>query len=348
MYITDINKDGLPDIVYSAYNSSQHKDYLYHCINEGDKVLSVETFENRSFSDGKYYLDFNHDGHMDYNTGSRTEINLGNDMDFAPVEIGYVGSYMSYEMPFITDLNKDGFYDGVSNYFKSDANVEVYINNGDGTITRQQIPITDTSHFADKERFTISAVADMNNDGYSDLIIQKNAQSILIALNNKNETFDEVKEIILPMDLYKVEIGNIFDFDNNGFLDIALYSSQNASILYFYNDLETKMMNFGDNRYNYDGIGRYKAALEIDLNGDGIPDFIDTDYGNYTYFRNNTSITNTHPEKPTNIRSNQTEKFVTLQWDAAKDAETPYTQMRYNISVKKQGSTGAGAFILLQ
>ena len=346
MYITDINKDGLPDIVYSAYNSSQHKDYLYHCINEGDKVLSVETFENRSFSDGKYYLDFNHDGHMDYNTGSRTEINLGNDMDFAPVEIGYVGSYMSYEMPFITDLNKDDFYDGVSNYFKSDANVEVYINNGDGTITRQQIPITDTSHFADKERFTISAVADMNNDGYSDLIIQKNAQSILIALNNKNETFDEVKEIILPMDLYKVEIGNIFDFDNNGFLDIALYSSQNASILYFYNDLETKMMNFGDNRYNYDGIGRYKAALEIDLNGDGIPDFIDTDYGNYTYFRNNTSITNTHPEKPTNIRSNQTEKFVTLQWDAAKDAETPYTQMRYNISVKKQGSTGAGAFIL--
>ena len=78
------------------------------------------------------------------------------------------------------------------------------------------------------------------------------------------------------MDLYKVEIGNIFDFDNNGFLDIALYSSQNASILYFYNDLETKMMNFGDNRYNYDGIGRYKAALEIDLNGDGIPDFMET------------------------------------------------------------------------
>ena len=110
-------------------------------------------------------------------------------MDFAPVEIGYVGSYMSYEMPFITDLNKDGFYDGVSNYFKSDANVEVYINNGDGTITRQQIPITDTSHFADKERFTISAVADMNNDGYSDLIIQKNAQSILIASNKAPDIF---------------------------------------------------------------------------------------------------------------------------------------------------------------
>lgn len=341
LYITDMNKDGLPDIVYSTYNSKQDRNYLYHCTNEGDKTLSVETFENLKLHDPECYLDFNHDGNMDLVTWSSLLIGTGNDKDF----IDYDDSeYAYYDVYFniMVDLNKDGFFDSVHKNCK-DYTVETYICNNKGTYLEKLMPVTDTSHFTEEGGFTISAVADMNNDGYQDLIIQKNDQTILIALNNKNEAFNEVKEIVLPIELYNMKIGKIFDFDNNGWLDIALNSSMNASILYFYDNLETEMMNYGNNRSNYNGLGEYYTNIEIDLNRDGSPDFIDR---GASYFRNTTTATNTRPEAPANIRSTQTEDIVTLQWDAAKDVETSYTQMRYNISVKKQGATDEGAFII--
>lgn len=342
LYITDMNKDGLPDIVYSAYKSDQNRTYLYHCTNEGDKTLSVETFENLGLYDLKRYLDFNHDGNMDLVNLSSLLIGTGNDKDF----VSYNDSeYAYYDVYFniMVDLNKDGFFDNVHKDCEN-YTVETYICNNKGTYLEKLIPVTDTSHFTEEGSFTISAVADMNNDGYQDLIIQKNDQTILIALNDKNEAFNEVKEIILPIELYDMGIGKVFDFDNNGFLDLALNSSMNASILYFYDNLETKMMNFGNNRYYYNKIDKH--FFEIDLNVDGTPDFIEERWGVPDYFRNTTTATNTRPEAPANIRSTQTEDIVTLQWDAAKDVETPYSQMRYNISVKKQGATGEGAFII--
>ena len=113
----------------------------------------------------------------------------------------------------------------------------------------------------------------MNNDGYPDLLIQKNDNTILILLNNKNEDFKEVKEITLPMDLDGLEIGKIFDFDNNGYLDLSLLSRYNGSILYFYDDLQTKFINYGDNRSDYNGIGidGSDKYIEIDVDRDGVP-----------------------------------------------------------------------------
>lgn len=348
MYTTDVNKDGLPDIVFSAYDSNQRKNFIHHYINEGEKTLSDENHEHSDLGYYNYdieaYFDFNHDGYMDFkDTFDNFLINSGNDLDF----IDYKNSeyhYYDVYFHFMVDLNKDGFLDNVHKNCKNNT-VETYICNNKGTYLEKLIPITDVSHLSAEESFTISAVADMNNDGYPDLIIQKNAKTILIAFNNKNEAFNEVKEIILPIELNDVKIGKVFDFDNNGFLDIALNSSKNASILYFYNDLETEMMNFGNNRNYYNGIGEYEANLEIDLNGDSSPDFMHEGWGT-TYFRNSTTATNTRPEAPTNIRSAQTKNLVTLQWDPAKDAETSYAQMRYNISVKKQGATGEGAYII--
>ena len=104
---------------------------------------------------------------------------------------------------------------------------------GDGSFRRCPIIVPEEII---EDRIIISAVADMNNDGYPDLLIQKNDNTILILLNNKNEDFKEVKEITLPMDLDGLEIGKIFDFDNNGYLDLSLLSRYNGSILYFYDD----------------------------------------------------------------------------------------------------------------
>ena len=167
----------------------------------------------------------------------------------------------------------------------------------------------------------------MNNDGYPDLLIQKNDNTILILLNNKNEDFKEVKEITLPMDLDGLEIGKIFDFDNNGYLDLSLLSRYNGSILYFYDDLQTKFINYGDNRSDYNGIGidGSDKYIEIDVDRDGVPDFVESNqWASDQYYKNLSTVSNTRPEAPSNIRGTQTEDFAVIKWDAAKDAETPY------------------------
>ena len=64
------------------------------------------------------------------------------------------------------------------------------------------------------------------------------------------------------------------------------------------------------------------------------------------FVKNRSTVGNSRPEAPQNIRFSQNASFVTLQWDAAKDNETPSAHLRYNVSVKKQGATGAGAYVI--
>lgn len=332
MCFTDINKDGLADIIYSTSN------VLHQYINQGDKILSEESYENRSIDNTDFYVDFNHDGYMDLIISGSVYLNAGNNIDFTDTDYG--GN-------FIADFNNDGFYDIVRDYYYSkNGGYVMYLNNGDGSFL--QCPLTVPSEI-EESKIKISAVADMNNDGYPDLLIQKNENTILILLNNKNEDFKEMKEITLPMKLDNLEIGKIFDFDNNGYLDLSLLSSMNGSILYFYADLQTKFINYGDNRYGYNGIGRggINKYTELDVDKDGIPDFIETDsWSSSKYYRNLSNISNTPPKAPSNIRGAQADDYAIIKWDAAKDVETPYAQMRYNISVKKQGQTGEGSFII--
>lgn len=346
-YITDLNRDGLADIVIRYYSKNDGtKPTNRHYINQGDKTLSEEIYDARSLTNIWNHLktmDFNHDGYMDFfSDGSYLFMNSGNDIDFTDIK-----AFNSYNN-ITADFNKDGFYDFIGKSYLGNNEYEyvIHLNNGDGSF--RQCPIIVPEEIKE-DQIEISAVADMNNDGYPDLLIQKNDNTILILLNNKNEDFKEVKEITLPMDLDGLEIGKIFDFDNNGYLDLSLLSRYNGSILYFYDDLQTKFINYGDNRSDYNGIGidGSDKYIEIDVDRDGVPDFVESNqWASDQYYKNLSTVSNTRPEAPSNIRGTQTEDFAVIKWDAAKDAETPYTLMRYNISVKKQGQTGEGAYII--
>lgn len=346
-YITDLNRDGLADIVIRYYSKNDGtKPTNRHYINQGDKTLSEEIYDARSLTNIWNHLktmDFNHDGYMDFfSDGSYLFMNTGNDIDFTEIEI--LNSYNNIT----ADFNKDGFYDFIGKSYLGNNEYEyvIHLNNGDGSF--RQCPIIVPEEIKE-DQIEISAVADMNNDGYPDLLIQKNDNTILILLNNKNEDFKEVKEITLPMNLDGLEIGKIFDFDNNGYLDLSLLSRYNGSILYFYDDLQTRFINYGDNRSDYNGIGidGSDKYIEIDVDRDGVPDFVESNqWASDQYYKNLSTVSNTRPEAPSNIRGTQTEDFAVIKWDAAKDAETPYTLMRYNISVKKQGQTGEGAYII--
>lgn len=347
-YITDLNRDGLADIVIRYYSKNDGtKPTNRHYINQGDKTLSEEIYDASSFTNVWYDLkavDFTHDGYMDFfSDDGDLFMNSGNDIDFTT---SFDAINSSYNIT--ADFNKDGFYDFIGKSYLGNNEYEyvIHFNNGDGSFRRCPIIVPEEII---EDRIIISAVADMNNDGYPDLLIQKNDNTILILLNNKNEDFKEVKEITLPMDLDGLEIGKIFDFDNNGYLDLSLLSRYNGSILYFYDDLQTKFINYGDNRSDYNGIGidGSDKYIEIDVDRDGVPDFVESNqWASDQYYKNLSTVSNTRPEAPSNIRGTQTEDFAVIKWDAAKDAETPYTLMRYNISVKKQGQTGEGAYII--
>jgi len=80
------------------------------------------------------------------------------------------------------------------------------------------------------------------------------------------------------------------------------------------------------------------------VNHDGVPDFYHAGNDGVTLLR--TGIENTAPEAPAHVRATQEGLGILLEWDDAYDKETPAMQMRYNVSVKKKGAEGEGAYII--
>lgn len=330
--ITDINKDGLADIIATNggyYNSFQQ------CINNGNKDLSVEQIKGEGITKS-YIVDLNHDGYFDFIDRRSFYFNSGNNVDFdiikAEEEKEEVAVYIGL-LP--CDINNDGFTDAIDNYI-TEGTIIQYLNNRNNTFAQKKIPSTLSNNIR------INAVIDMNNDGYPDLVIQKNNTTILIALNNKNQDFDEIKEVTIPA-IPECNIYKIADFDNNGYLDMSIgtespHEYATSAIVYFYDNWKYEVHRFDGSKIEEDG-------LAIDLNNDGKLDYLSNQDG-YTPLINYTTLTNTRPKAPQALCGVQQDEFVVLKWEAAEDAETPYARMRYNISVKKQGATGEGAYII--
>lgn len=49
---------------------------------------------------------------------------------------------------------------------------------------------------------------------------------------------------------------------------------------------------------------------------------------------------------PQNVYASQTTDGLTIYWDGATDKETPSHSLRYNLSVKKKGASGEGAYVI--
>lgn len=55
---------------------------------------------------------------------------------------------------------------------------------------------------------------------------------------------------------------------------------------------------------------------------------------------------NERPLPPTDLRFVQTDKAVVIEWNPGSDKETPVRALRYNISIKKRGVSGEGAYLI--
>lgn len=343
IHFIDFNMDGLPDFV-----GRTNKGNLFINGDDFDFEYNTEIFtaldskgqnifaNNLSFWDnvnGKsiQWIDMNNDGYPDivssvYNSSSGVYLNSGDNKNFTRLN---VPSQITYGTSL--DINKDGFYD-IIDRDSQNGKVSVYLNNGNSQFTKIQTPIVFYNQITD--------LPDLNNDGYPDFIkFDSDAKTLNCYLGDASYTYNsQPVEIKLPTDQWLNRGYSIYDVDNNGYPDIVFY----IGILYFYPNMETcwqdiaathpgNMQSIPDNERK----GIYPFA---DLNGDGVPDAKSYDILS--------RIKNTAPQAPLNARATQTDEGILLSWDAAVDAETPITQMRYNISVKEKGKSGAGSFII--
>lgn len=342
--LIDMTGDGMAEVVtYSSiYEGGEYHGKANIYKNAGNMNLSTP-YELEGAVSGSF-TDFDNDGKEDLYTLSSVYRNTGDYVNWENV-IGFSLGYGDSQV-YSVDFNSDGYVDFVVDRTSSsegwiDAPI-IYENQGNGHFKE----IILENPFG-KNPFTIAGVTDVNSDGYPDLVVVKNASTIVICLNNRNQDFNQTTEINLPIEgKDEVKLGIIKDYDNNGYPDLALNFGRDRGIIYFYSDGQWKYWHNGLYSYGYE-YEAFNSNYMSDLNGDGTPDYYSGSWTDgFHGFLNHTQVTNTPPEAPANIRATQTDTTVLIEWEAAQDKESLPAQMRYNVSVKKKGATGDGAFII--
>lgn len=366
----DYNKDGLIDylgtineetgILLNLGNNRfevQKKDISNQLLSS---VLDVSIILKTS-------ADFNNDGYPDYLSineyyKSKLDLNINSgNGTFSSITIceSLPETYIS--ILGILDINNDNLPDILVDVYDETykegnqtyhiRHRKILLNKGNSEFEQVKSPIDGL------DRFIAYHAVDLNNDGIKDLVCYKSENGyadyyhtyIFFSQNGEISYPEEPIELpnIAGYPYHPVSI-SFTDIDNNGYLDIV--STNIDRILYMYPDEKYELYTYETNRDDNEGSWGLNSHPQgiyypMDFDGDNKPDYI----GQYNglFIAGNTRLPNTAPETPQNLRAIQDEEgFITVEWDPAKDAETPFTQMRYNLSVKKQGATGEGAFIV--
>ncbi len=371
----DFNMDGVPDFM-----GNTNKGNLF--INEGsfDFTYSTETYTvppkqdtydpqitEYDLHDMYSRFDFDNDGYLDVAYGGfhylRIGINRGDNLSFDRQTLPDPDSddNIIWSMGQWIDFNRDGYMDF---WYREADDVQrvtwrfiVYLNNGDGTFERKQV--YETPYWdSDFSPFFF----DLNNDGWQDIVWSVmpdydggvlETGSTHIVLGDASMSYVGKEEIVLDGYAFNGEFfcygcghesRRLYDVDNNGWLDLPVMvadgfrtsasgyvSLQTATgLLYLYPDWEIVFEKGAESPVD--------EMPFADLNGDGLPD------GNEMIMA--TKHTNTAPEAPKSVSAVQTEEGVLLQWDDARDAETPAVHLRYNVSLKRKGATGENSYVI--
>jgi enediyne biosynthesis protein E4 len=226
----DYNQDGRLDIFFvnSGYTPFFHpaqppQPALYR--NNGDGTFTGVTAASGIHADGTFFMgvavgDYDNDGFPDiYMTGYRHSVLLHNNGDgtftdvTAKAAVGDDGSWGTAAGWF--DYDRDGKLDLlVTNYVAFDADhpvlcgdarpgyraychpdsfhgesMRLYHNNGDGTFT----DVTQKAGLANNDGKSLALVlADLNNDGWTDIFIANDTQRNFVYYNNGDGTFRDV------------------------------------------------------------------------------------------------------------------------------------------------------------
>lgn len=345
--ILDFNMDGLPDFMTKSNKGNVFVNLEELDFQPDDKTFSFNTADSQWAEDwllgsGTRWLDINCDGYMDAEHNQDYYLNTGDNLTYTEWSPGI--SAANQNIAVFEDLNGDGAPDMiVSTYAAQQYSYSLRLNNGDGTFSQPIELETLTRTFSDVQSSLGSGnikFADFNNDGYKDMLIISNWVNDVpatVILGNAGNTFSETVDLGMEIMIENGDGLTVFDFDNNGYPDLLFNANvgnykYNTYILYFYQGMQTRLQTVAE------GESFSKFEIAGDLNGDGTPDGMSHSIS--------TRHTNTAPAAPANVRAVQDDDLVTLLWDDAIDAETPTTQMRYNVSLRRAGKSGDDSYIV--
>lgn len=304
--MVDINRDGLPDIFVTGYDGSI---YIAHFINEGDKSMHYTRTNTITMSIQKSMVDFDNDGLKDYPNARNT----GDYLTFAE-ELGWELSHC----PYYTDLNGDGLVDIIN---VESGKMTKYVNRGNF-----QFEVMETVE-EDRLNAEYGYLGDFDGNGKDDYAwcrLSKYTYYCDFLFVRWDD--GSITEIPAPDGTQFSGIHATFDFDNNGCQDIIIDTRSNFNVMILFYPDHT-----------------YETVRIADPSIDKVP-YLRTD--GYIGM-GHTVITckpNTAPSAPTGLRVSQNSDAVVIEWNRATDNETPSTALRYNISVKKAGAEGEGAY----
>ena len=335
--VADVNMDGLPDFVLYS-----NKGNVF--VNEGsfDFTYSFEAFtcDGAGFNSNsglpyyydeqKNHVDMNNDGYVDflyeYNSYGQSIIyeNTGDGRTYIRHDLNVSGISVIKMYPY--DVDGDGLYDIIIiGNIGDELGLLIYMNEGNFSFSepvKRVLPQAASRSSNDDFFF-----GDMNNDGFVDCVDLLDQTGELAVFYSTGEDADfSHKEVLYSYEEYFSGGLNVYDYDNNGYLDVSL----GEKIFYFYPDGDIRMA-------EYESLYDYVTVLG-DFDGDGVPDC--------NAGRTLSRHTNTAPETPANVRAVQRADAIVLAWDEAEDAETPFTQMCYNVSLKIKGESGDDSYIV--
>ncbi|MBD5211427.1 MAG: glycoside hydrolase family 2 [Bacteroidales bacterium] len=331
----DYNNDGFTDIVVMGYADYEDTDTDGTPLIRNDRrVLSLyknlggNGFELQrtpldgvaelpGFSRGSvYFADLDNDGNLDIMASGygSLEANLhiywnNGDGTFSELPGRMFGSYDSSCVP--ADFNADGLTDilvtGYSNY-GAGSRKDIYIYRNDGN-RKFSLVINDKSGFEGVDGATPD-VADVNGDGYPDILIGGHGSTHEITtwlyLNRGDFTFKDMGG------WYDDPFGKKFTFDR--------ISHGNCHLIDYDNDnrLDAWTMGWASSS----GCGK-------DCNAQ--------------LYTNTSADVNAAPSAPENLRVayDAASGKLILSWDAATDDNTPAEALRYNVFVRKAGDDKA-------
>ncbi len=358
----DYSNNGVMDLFNQHHTVNNYNVSVYkNTSTVGDFNFSMSP-ENLGYT-YSLTMDWNNDGKTDAIENDmsgwgnyKLQLNNGDYKSFTAKEFGF-DVYHSK----MIDLNKDGFMDAILvDAMDGGDGVRVVqmLNDGKGNFTRKEFLTTlkSTTSTGYPEYKYSYLLADVNSDGYIDLLAAS-GNIIQAFLNHKNESFEPEGDLVVPITELKrsksdsrpgaVTLLYAYDFDNNGYLDVVFeYAVPNwaeygykRGILYFYENLDAEY--YENNNLPY-------AVILADVDNDGVQDipFGANSYYGYQGYKNSSTVVNASPSAPANIRWTQTDESLLIEWDAATDAESPATMLRYNLSVKRQGATGDNAYVI--
>lgn len=233
----DYNRDGWLDIFAADYFGTNFNQ-MYK--NKGDGTMELtydlEVVSEASNSIGAIWADVNNDGWSDcfipnYGTSNVLFINQEG-KSFTVVEMGDESNSVGASFgDFDNDLDLDLFVANASNQYNF-----LYTNDGSGNFTK----VTTGWVAEDRGNSHGSAWADLDNDGWLDLVVMNDADgSKFLYMNNGDGSFGKVTNspFISP-------VGNSFaiattDFELDGDIDIVISNHSSESNRVFINNLAT-------------------------------------------------------------------------------------------------------------